>query len=296
MPLLASLPPWPLIEEVLRTLVVPTLTVALVVVAIVCALTQSGHLRRLGAALALMGGLVAGNHFHPLLDWWPAPFLRGWRVLLPVISGVIVAATLLAMIPPRIHWSLSLGLRLLVATLSSWLLLEALAPLTEISTFGILLAGVVLNGEVTRWIGSRFPEGAALLVLTMVWGGASAVVLIFAHSARFSDLAVLLTASICGVGLGALRWKLDLTFLMAVPCIFLPCLLLAGAANTYSEVPFSAFAVVAMAPVALLLLLLPQIQRLPRRVLMVVAVAVLIIPCAVGVAMAARVESLDYGE
>ena len=31
---------------------------------------------------------------------------------------------------------------------------------------------------------------------------------------------------------GALRWKLDLTFLMAVPCIFLPCLLLAGAANT----------------------------------------------------------------
>ena len=293
MALLASLPPWPLIEEILRTLVLPTFAAAAGVLVLISVLTRSERIRGLGAAVALIAGLVAGNHFHHLLDGWPTPFLRGWRVLLPVISGVIAAAALLASLSPR---AVGFVLRLLVAAASSWLLLEALAPFTEIATFGVLLLGVVLNWEIGRMVFSGLSRRASLLVLAMLWGGATATLLIFAHSARFSDLAVLLTTSLCGVGLVTALWKLDPIPLLAAPCVFFPCLLLAGAANTYSEIPTAAFACVAFAPSFLLLVFLPQVQRLPLRTLTAVTVIALLIPCALGVAMAARVESLDYGE
>jgi hypothetical protein len=296
MALLSSLPPWALVEEILRTLVLPTFAAASLMLALVCALTHSVRIRCLGACGALIAGLVAGNHFHHLLDWWPTPWLRGWRVLLPVMAGLSLLATLLAMLPPRTHGGVRLGLRILLAAASTWLLRDTLAPLTEISTYGMLLFVVVLTWEISRAACASIPPHASLLWLTMLWGGAAAALLIFAHSARFSDLAILLTTSLCGVGLIGMWWKLELSFLLAVPCIFLPSLLLAGAANTYSEVPVSAFAWIAFAPAALLLLLLPQIQRWPMRALTLVALIALVIPCAVGVALAARVESLDYGE
>ena len=296
MALPASLPPWPLVEEILRTLVLPTFAAAAGVLVLISVLTRSERIRGVGAALALIAGLVAGNHFHHLLDWWPTPFLRGWRGLLPVVSVVVSAAALLAMLPARIHWAVGLGLRLLVAAGTTWLLLEALPPLTEMATFAVLLSAVILNWEVGRKAFSLLPQRGSLLVLATLWGGASASLLIFAHSARFSDLAVLLTTSLCGVALVAALWRMEATSLLAAPCVFFPCLLLAGAANTYSEVPVAAFACVAFAPSALLLVFLPRVQHLPLRALTAVAGVALLIPCALGVAMAARVESLDYGE
>ncbi len=296
MDFLASLPPWSLIEEILRTLVLPTFVAASVVFAVVCALSRSERWRAIGAVVALIAGLAAGNHFHPLAQWWPSPFLRGWRCLLPVISGVATAAALLTLLPGRILWIGGLAARLCLAASGTWLLVEALSPLSEAWTYGVVLVGVVLNWEACRLILPGIPSRTAFVILTTVWGGASAALLIFAHSARFSDLAVLLTTSLCGVGLVALLRKLEVTFLLAVPAVFYPCLLLAGAANTYSEIPVSAFACVAFAPLGLLVLLVPQIQRLPLRVLMTIAAAALLIPCAIGVGMAAQVESLDYGE
>ena len=296
MALLASLPPWSLIAEVLRTLVLPSIAAAAAVYAIVCALTKSERIRTVGAAVALLAGLFAGNHFHHLVDWWPTPLMRGWRSLLPVISMVICAGTLLTMLPSRMHWAIGAGLRLLVAAASAWFLLEPLAPLTRWTTFGVLLAGMICTWEISRLVFPLLPRRGSLPVLVGVWGGAAATILIFAHSARFSDLAALLTTSLCAVGLAAAVWKQDLAFLLPAPCVFFPGLLLAGAANTYSEVPVTAFAGVAFAPSALLLVFLPQIRRLPLRALTAMAVTALLIPCAAGVALAARFESLDYGE
>ncbi len=296
MALLASLPPWPLVEEMLRTLVLPAFLAAGAVLALVCALSRSERVRTAGAAAALLVGLAAGNHFHHLLDWCPASLQRGWRVLLPVVAGVTSAATLLGMLPARAHWSAGPVLRVLVAAAGTWLILEALAPLTATATYGLLLTCVILNWEISRLACSRLPRRGTLPVLAVLWGGAAAALLIFAHSARFCDLAVLLTASLVGVGIAAAVWKLDLTFLLAAPCVFIPGLLLAGAANTYSEVPCAAFAWAAIAPAALLPLCVPLALRLPAPVRIAIAMLSLLLPCAAGVIMAARVESLDYGE
>jgi hypothetical protein len=86
-----SLPPWPLLESMLLTLVLPAFAAAAVVLAIVCLATKSANARTIGAAAALIAGLAAGSFFRDLLDWWPfdaAPddessltLARGWPAL-----------------------------------------------------------------------------------------------------------------------------------------------------------------------------------------------------------------------
>ena len=97
------------------------------------------------------------------------------------------------------------------------------------------------------------------------------------------------------VGVVAAVWKQDISFLLPAACVFFPGLLLAGAANTFSEVPLAAFACVAFAPSALFPGFFPQFQRLPVKTRITLAVISLLIPCAAGIAMAVRYESLDFG-
>ncbi len=299
-----SLPPWPLIEGMLRSLVLPAFATAALVLAAVCILTKSVSIRMAGGAVALTAGLALGNHFRELLEWWPrdeagqllpAP-ARGWPALLPVAVTAAGGGLLAVALSLRIHRLAGVALRLLTAAGCSWWLTEAFAPLTEARTFVLLFAGTALTWEALLFAAGRIPGCISLLALTIPWGGAAAAVLIYSHSARFSDLAVLMTASVCGIGLIAALWKLELAPLFAAPAVFLPVLLLAGAANTYSEVPVSSFACVAFAPCALWLLLLPPLRRLPARALLAVAVVAVTIPCIAGVVMAARVETLDFDQ
>ena len=64
-----GLPPWPVIEDLLRTLVLPASGAAAVVFAVVCVLCKRADVRIAGGALALVAGLAAGNHFRELLDF-----------------------------------------------------------------------------------------------------------------------------------------------------------------------------------------------------------------------------------
>jgi hypothetical protein len=298
---MASLPPWPLVDDLLRTLVLPAGGTAAAVLAIVCLLTKSRAARLAGGALAVAAGLAAGNHLRGILDWWPAEVRpswsggSGWTLLLPFTVAALAAGVLAAAASCRSH-GVGLVVRLIAAAGGAWWLAEALPPRSFHQTTVIMFAGIVLNGEALLLAGRRSLPAPALPALVIPWGAAAAAVLIFAHSARFFDLAVLMTAIFAGVCLVAAIGKLDLTALIVAPAMFFPALMLAGAANTYSEVPVTSFAVIAFAPCALWLLQLPPFRRWPAPAVAIAAVVAALIPCIAGVALAARVETIEFSD
>jgi hypothetical protein len=301
-----ALPPWPLVESMLRTLVLPAFATAAVVLTIVCLATKSANVRMIGGAAALIAGLTVGNYFRDLLEWWPVEpaaetegvetFSRGWPALLHVTAFAVGLSALATFLSVRVHYFAGLALRVLVAAGSAWWLTEALPPFSRERTMAVIFAGMILNWEALLFATGGSARRMSLMALTVPWGAAAALVLIFAHSARFSDLAVLMLAALCGADLISALWKLETSSLAGGPAVFFPALLLAGAANTYSEVPAAAFACVAFAPCALWLLLPPPLLRLSARAVTFAAVMAVSIPCAAGVVMAARVEKLEFGE
>ena len=106
----------------------------------------------------------------------------------------------------------------------------------------------------------------------------------------------MLTATLAGVGLVAAWRKVNLAAIFAGPAIFIPALVLGGAANTFSEVPMASFIMIALAPVAEWSLRLPPMRRWVERPLNAVAVVVILLPCVVAVALAMRAETLEFGE
>jgi len=62
------MPPWSLVEEMLRSLVLPAFAGAGLVLAVVYEVTRSVTARLTGGAVALVAGLADGNHFRELLE------------------------------------------------------------------------------------------------------------------------------------------------------------------------------------------------------------------------------------
>jgi hypothetical protein len=300
-------PPWPQVEGALRTLMLPAFAAAAAVLAITCAVTKRPGLRMAGGVLALVAGLAAGNYFRELLDWWPRQtppdepperalwwaLARGWPALLPVTTAALALGLLAELLPGRVPGIL---LRMLTAAGVAGWMTEALEPFSKTATFGVLFAGMVLNHEALLFAAGRTLGRTSLFMFALPWGSTAATVLIFAHSARFADLAGLMMASVAGAGAIAVILKLESRALFAAPAAFFPPLLLAGKVNLFGEVPTSAFACAAFAPCALWLLCLPAMQRCSPRAFAVAAVIAICIPCAVAVGVAVWYEDLSFGE
>lgn len=277
----------------LLSVVLPGFAVGAGLLAGVCAATRSETGRMIGGALALAGGLAAGNFTRGLLSWcslelgWPSLFCG----TLVAIGGGVVSA--LASARWNVRWGLALRL-ITVGGCAFWL-----APIgptwSRLGFIALLFGASALNWEAFRRCGIQSLGRGALLALVIPWGGAAAAVLIHAASARFFDLAVLLTATLAGVGLLAALRKLNVAAIFAGPAVFFPALMLAGLTNTFSEVPTASFILVALAPCGWWSLRLPPLRAWSGRRLTVAALVSVIIPCAVAVALAMRAESLDFG-
>jgi hypothetical protein len=252
--------------------------------------------RLIGAALALGCGLAAGNYFHELLPWWSLEF--GWPSLFPATLAAIAGGIIAALTSSESKWYLGLALRLIVVAGCAWWLTPVSAPpsLSRHWLFILLFVGSALNWETFRLHASRHLGRGALLTLGIPWGAAAAAVLIHAHSARFCDLAVLMSATLAGIGLIAAIRNLELAPIFAGPAVFFPALMLNGAESTYSDVPVASFILVALAPCALWGASLPPMRSQSGRALAVTATIAILIPCAFAIALAMRAESLDFGE
>lgn len=288
-----SLPPASVVLSMLLSVVLPGFAVGAGLLAGVCSATRSETGRMIGGAVALAGGLAAGNFTRGLLPWWS--FEPGWPSLFPAtltaMAGGVIASIASARRAPR--WGLAL--RLITVAGCAWWLAPVSGPWSRLVGAVLILFGGALNWEKFCRDESRRFEPIVLLALILPWGLAAAVVLIHSHSARFCDMAVLLISTVAGVGFVARALKLSIAMVLTGPAVFIPALMLGGAANTFSEVPLASFILIALVPCALWCLRLPPLRRSSGRSFAIAAAIVVLLPCAAAVILALRAESLDFG-
>ena len=121
---------------------------------------------------------------------------------------------------------------------------------------------------------------------------AAAIVILFAHSSRFMDIALVLGAALVGVGLAAHAAKADASGAVPAAIGFLPGLMLNARYQSESLVPVASFWLVALAPLAWLPLSIPRFAQQNRWLLGIARLILLIIPLAIAVALAMKFESL----
>ncbi len=121
------------------------------------------------------------------------------------------------------------------------------------------------------------------------------LLLLYAGSARLADGGILLGAALLGPALFSLRWPIDLKLIAPAFALGLVALLLSGGYETYTDVPKSSFVIVALAPLSLLLMLLPPVQRWSHRRQWLLLVLLPLIPIALGLGQAIRAVGWALG-
>jgi hypothetical protein len=321
---MSFLPPASEVLEVLRLAVLPALGVAGVVCAVVWRLAPKRG-AAVGAALALALGVLAGNYFREAVAFRLEPdrplTLSDLRVSathalkrqpaaqgpaaeeaaptspptwywLPWSAGLALLAGLGARLP-KLPLTVAWALRLLAVFIVARLLVPA--EVAGGAAWPVLLfaAVVLFQWGLLEQLARQAPGGWLPLGLSGV-SFAAAVVLLHAHSARLTDLATLLCAALAGIAV--VGWVLgrDPGGAMPAVAVALPGLLLIGQQETFSELPWTSFALVALAPLALSPLVLPWLNRLRGWGLVVIVLALLLVPAVAGVALAAQAEPLSF--
>lgn len=285
-----DLPPLHLIREILWQVMVPAGGASLVVLLLVLVCTR-GRAGRIGLALALAAsvvvGMLAAEEWHQRgIVSLTAPE-QGWTFL----PWLALAAVLIG-IPPAggssrsVNWGQVVGL----AILAAWLVIPATAYQDDkrpLVFFGLAVAAGAISGDLA---GRRHPGGGLPLTLAfMLLGGAA--VLIHAHSARLTDLALIFTAAVAGLALPCWIWKVDAAPAGFLAAVVLPALMFTGMNETDSAVPTASFYCVGLAPLGLLVAVMPPFSRMTG-LLRAVLLFLTLVPVVVAVVLAMRAESL----
>jgi CDP-diglyceride synthetase len=287
------LPPEALEElrDLLLRAALPSFAAAAVVLALF-ALPGKSWCAALGGALALPAGLAAAKYFRPeTFPWRPEEPGPAWQWL-PAAALAALALGLVARLP-RLPASVGFLLRAAACAGAAWLVLPA-DLWTERSWLQPAFILVLLaEWQVLEAAAERAPGGAVPLGLALVFLGGSAV-LIHAHSARFAEMALMVAAAL--VGIAVVAWWKRTAAAAVVPgvAVLLPGLLLSGHAETFSDVPWTSFALLGLAPLALVLTLVPPVSWLGGVPLRLVQLALLLAPVGVAVALAMQAETLEF--
>ncbi len=312
---------WSIVQSLLLTIVLPSCGVAAGVLAVVFAMTRSETRRSMGASLAFVAGLGAGNlvpglaakNFsgelvpffaihrvadqleqdggavgRAILSAWEIE--TGWYSLFSVTLVAVLAEIVIdGALRQHSHFRWALLARGVIAIVSAiWL-----TPWGLLSTrpwVGSLLAAVILLNTTTLRVVGQSKQGHFVpMILAVAWGGSAATVLVLAHSARFADLAIVLSCALAGVGLLILLYRLRSTSLYSGPATYLPGLMLGGYLNTYSQIPAVSFGLMAIAP-GLLVLLHGDTLRRWFEARPIALLATFLIPCVLAVGLAIRAE------
>lgn len=325
------LPPWEVIRDQLLYLIAPSLVGSLIVLVVVFCWRWT---RPAAIPLAILTGLALSNIPEQRLDWWSLD--PSWYSLFPATALCLIVGAVTMMVsdwlskvmsspefsPSQRWWPVVVGLGV-----NSWAILAAglwLAPADlkwGAATIpqpmaGGLLGGVMLSLAALLSIVWNVAAGRfAHLLLGLIWGGAVCVVLIHAHSLRFTELAIALSCALVGTGIGiylmtrlvpgtcALPHSGSTSIFAGVkdlgnwsgPAVFFPALSLGAATNTYSDLPVATFALIGLAPAGLALFLIPLLWPHCSHRRMIWATLVLAIPGALAVAIAVSTESIGVG-
>lgn len=288
--------------EALRFAILPAFLAAAVVFYAVARLAPQRGVA-VGGVLALLAGFLAGNHFRSevvtfhlseLVPWLRGALLREpeaprppgtwfwlpWLSVSAMLVGLVTRPALVPRLLAPLVW-------LVVALLAARLLVREPLWVAAALVVTILVLWGVLDHVARQRPGGWLPLGLAGVHL------AAGLVLVQAHTARLADVATIIAG--CLLGLALVAWWCQCSIEGAIPAIAvaLPCLLLVGYDPELAEVPWSAFVLLALAPITLGILLIPRLAQSRASWPLLVAFALLLVPPAIAVFQAMQVEKTD---
>lgn len=321
------MPPLPqtdLVLEKLHHLVIPAAGAAALVMCMFLVLGRWAA--ALGSAIAIVVGFMAANftitgvdfgekytweNTHRVITWKPNvdPEVNtpGWHWL-PRVGLVLVAVGLVS------RWVGLLAGRILpapaslVANIIVWVpriaavywvcawpasgTAAAKFPDLRMELAVVMLAVWVVTDGVAR--AGHGAEVAAYLSLMLMAGG---MLLLYAHTARFMEIAVILGAAMFGVAVAASVGKADTSGAIPAAVAFLPGLILGGRPSLADNlVPANSFWLIALAPVVLVPFLIPALARKQGRLVRILRLLLVLTPIVVAIVMAASHEKLAFDE
>jgi hypothetical protein len=284
------LPPPSLMMDVVLGAVLPPLAVAAVIMAalmLLCGLQRAPLAAALGLGAAAVLGLwlrdalplVPGDSSWNRLPWaalaalWVGRVARlpqlqpGAGSLLRAAAAILVA---LVVIPPTLRGNHDwLAPAFATVVFAEWTLLEYLA--------------------------AESPGGSVPLCLAVVCLGAGGV-LIHAGSALLMNAAIVLASALAGIALVAWWARADAGGAVPAVAVLAPGILLLGYEETFSEVPWLAFALPALTPLALIEAL-PLSHWQGRRagaVRLTLMLVLILVPLATAIYLAHAAGPLDF--
>lgn len=229
----------------------------------------------LGLCLREAPALVSGDSSWNYLPWTALAALWVGRMLR------------LLDVQPIVDWSLRAALALVIA----WVVIP-LNTRRELDWLAPAFAALVLAlWALLERLATELPDGSVPFCLALVFCNVG-MVLIYAHSNRLMEVALVLGCALAGIAAVAWWRQADTSGAMPAAAVMLPGLLLVGQQSTFNEMPWYTFALPAVAPLLLAeVLALKEWQttrlRLARWLLMV---ALILIPLAVACYLADQAE------
>lgn len=317
----------PPIGEVLDALlhaVLPAVVASAAAFALVAKLAPA-RLAYAAGALALACGFLAGNHFRGAIDY-RVDFERPLNVTdlgralkatfispsddsseegivtpplpyywLPWTAGLALVAGLAARKTPAVAaWPIRVAAVGVATALAVPSYLRQESPWLLAAFAGTVpCEWVLLERLVRESTPERLRFGPAAVGSAAFF--AASLVILHAHSARLADIAVILSAALGAIAAVGALLRADAEAVAPGVAVALPALMLSGFADTFSEVPATAFLLTAAAPLALAPLLLPRVRSLVWPKWTAVAGMLAAAPLFLAVVLAMRAESLSFG-
>ncbi len=272
-----------------------------------------------GGALALVVGILVGNYFlGAIIKFTFGPddtfsvveFFQGLsRSVLPPVEGQprgmtprywlpwsVFIASLVGLVArlPRLPLALAWLLRTAAAVLAARLLVEDSLRTEHPWLWPAFAVAVLALWALLESLAKESRGGWTSFAIGFVFMAAGAV-LIHAHSALLTEIASLFAAVFFGVAIAAWLRKADASAVAPVAAVALPGLMLLGQQLTFSEVPLSCFMLIALAPLALVPLLLLQVKAASGKALVLVGVVLLLVPVVIALVLTMLAESIAIG-
>lgn len=280
------LPPTELVVEALRETVGPP-CVASVLVVLVARFVFGKSIPFWVAVGAFIAALAVGNYFGKINpNWWPGSQRATWIHWLAACGAIAGGLTRRLPMAGLVLW----GGVVAIATTRILAKDYYTAPFWAVPAFA-LLPGLLGFGHMTLNARRHGIESPLIFALALLTAG---VVVIHAHSKSLLDVATLGGMSLLGLTLARLVMTFESGAALPGAAFLLVGTQFAGYHETYSKVPMVAFLLPAIAPAAVLLGLIPQIDRLPPRFRWPIILVPALVLLAVAVASAMSHESLSF--
>jgi hypothetical protein len=219
------------------------------------------------SALAMLIGFGVANYRHPLFPWLPElrAGLGPWQWL-PALLILVQVDGLLAQskgVPWWGGWRLRLGAGLIAALIVVPAKLPDEWPVhvqEKAWPLAVFTLMVALGWAGSEAVARQSPGGAIGLGLAAALFGGSIVVL-HAHYGKCAEVMTFPAAALLGISIVSFIRKSDIGGAVPAVALLLPSLLLIGATESYSEVPWYAFLLAALPPLTVGLLAIPPLAR-----------------------------------